>query len=98
MKMKKAGALWLALVFAGLLGVQAFHSHSAHEGGVFTPHEDCSLCARSGGSTGNEAVLPSVLASPYVVLKDVILEDVRSDFSLPFLQPFGRAPPSSSHL
>lgn len=48
--MKKISKLILTVLFASALWVQAFHRHSAHEGGLAAPHTDCVVCGWSRGS------------------------------------------------
>lgn len=94
--MKKSRALWWGAVMLGVLGLQAFHRHSAHDGGLFTPHEDCSLCERNVGSGGAEIVASPPSAPLLAVVESIFSDRSTADPSHPFLQPFGRAPPSSS--
>jgi hypothetical protein len=94
--MKTARALWLALGWLGLLGVQAFHHHSAHDAGLYQPHEDCSFCARANGSAGGDVVPEALFSNPTRSVQQVLFCRVPSFFLHPRLLPFGRAPPPPS--
>lgn len=94
--MIKSRALWLVVGFLGILGFQSFHHHSAHEGGLFTPHEDCSLCLRVGGSAGGDVVPRSPEGAPQLVVEQGSPRFFSFVFVRPNLQPFGRAPPTPS--
>ncbi|MBL8024104.1 MAG: hypothetical protein JNK54_07480 [Elusimicrobia bacterium] len=94
--MKTARALWLAVGWLGLLGVQAFHHHSAHDAGIYHPHEDCSFCARASGPAGADNVPETSFTQPTLSVRQVFFYSSPSLLSRPYLFPFGRAPPNPS--
>lgn len=94
--MKKWRALWWVAMFLGVLGLQAFHRHNAHDGGLFAPHEDCSLCSHIGGTAGGDVLVSPQVATPLFPGEQSFFCKFEAVFSRPFLLPFGRAPPSSS--
>ena len=87
-------ALWLVAGLLGVLGMQAFHHHSAHDGGLFNLHDDCAFCARVGGPTEGTAVPLAASSAPIFAVEHFFSSLLKPLFSRPFLQPFGRAPPS----
>lgn len=93
--MKKGRALWLVASMLGVLCLQAFHHHNAHDGGIFAPHEDCSLCTHTGGSAGGDVALLPAVSAPLLIVEQVPPAYFSAVFARPFLHPFGRAPPSS---
>ncbi|MBL0058162.1 MAG: hypothetical protein IPP35_03430 [Elusimicrobia bacterium] len=93
--MRTARALWLAGGLLGAMGLQVFHRHSAHDGGLFAPHEDCSVCLRSGAAAGG-ALVPSPVASAPRCTAELFWKHNPAPLpSNPLLHPFGRAPPFS---